>query len=177
MIHRVSDGLCRIGVLTEYEENRAVIRHLLEENQMEYHPLCERTFGAIIGQKNPLYYSQREEVELQELLQYPLLENYASPTDHAWVYGRVSTADLRNRIYVSDLGLALRLVADSDAVMIDTDDNHIYRKLYARTDYRFLPIKDFPKCRTGWVTLKGAQLAPMEQAFLKLLEQKALFAS
>ena len=176
VIQRVSDGTCRIGILTEYEENRAVFKHLLEDNDLEVHPLCERTFGAVIGERHPMYATANQEVELQELLQYPLLENYATPTDHAWVYRRAATSDLRNRIYVSDLGLALRLVAESNAVMINTNDNHVYRKLYAHTDYRFIPIKDFPKCRTGWATLQDTQLTTLEQAFVKLLEQKALFA-
>lgn len=176
VMHRVSDGICRIGVLTEYEENREIIKHYLEENDLEYHLLCERTLGAIVGRKNPLYYSERDEVELKELLQYPLLENYATPTDHSWVYSRTAATDIRNRIYVSDLGLALRLVADSEAVMIDTDDSHIYCKLYAHTDYRFISIKGFPKCKTGWIALRDTQLNVLEQAFIKLLEQKMLFA-
>ena len=175
VIRRVSDGTCRLGVLTEYAENREIIHHDIEENRLEYHVLCERTIGAIVGQKNPLYYSDCQEVDLQDLMQYPLLENYATPTDHAWVYTRSAAAEVKNRIYVSDLGLALRLVADTTAVMVDTDDNHIYRKLYARTDYRFIPIQGLPKCRTGWIALQNAQLTTLEQAFIKTLEQKALF--
>ncbi len=177
VLQRVSNGVCRIGVLTEYSENREIIKHTLEENDLEFHVLCERTLGAIVGRSNPLFYSDRTEVELAELQQYPLLENYATPTDHAWEYTRVSVSDSMARIYVSDLGLALRLVSDSDAVMIDTDDSRIYRKLYARTDYRFIPIKDYPQCKTGWIKLKDLQLTTMEQAFIKQLEQKMLFAS
>ena len=148
----------------------------MEENDLEYHVLCERTLGAIVGRNNPLFHSDRVEVELAELLQYPLLENYATPTDHAWEYTRVSVSDAKARIYVSDLGLALRLVSDSDAVMIDTDDSRIYRKLYARTDYRFIPIKDYPNCKTGWIKLKDIRLTAMETAFIKLLEEKMLFS-
>lgn len=176
VLHRVSGGVCGIGVLTEYSENREIIKHIIEENNMEHHVLCERTLGAIVGRNNPLFNSSREEVELAELLRYPLLENYATPTDHAWEYTRVSVSEANDRIYVSDLGLALRLVSDSAAVMIDSDDSSIYRKLYARTEYRFFPIKGYPKCKTGWIKLRDHQLTTMEQAFLKLFEQKTLFA-
>jgi DNA-binding transcriptional LysR family regulator len=176
VIQRVGTGICRIGILTEYSENSRTIHHMLEENDLEYHVLSERTLGAIVGKNNPLYLTGRSEIELEELLRHPVLENYATPTDHAWEYTRVSFNDANSRLYVSDLGLALRLVSDTDAVMIDTYDSSIYRNLYARTDYHFIPIRDYPKCKTGWLKLNDTKLTPLEIEFIKLLEQKMLLA-
>ena len=77
VIQRVGTGICRIGILTEYSENSRTIHHMLEENDLEYHVLSERTLGAIVGKNNPLYLTGRSEIELEELLRHPVLEEVA----------------------------------------------------------------------------------------------------
>ena len=98
----------------------------------------EAELGAIVGPNNPLYKLDRDEIELQELSSFTHLENYATPTDHAWEHRVLSEDGYRGRYVVSDLGLALRLVSETDAIMIDARDDEIYRGFYAKSDYRFL---------------------------------------
>ena len=77
---------------------------------------------------------------------------------------------------VSDLGLALRLVSETDAVMIDARDNEIYRRLYANNNYRFIPIRDYPRCKTGWIKRKALPLSAPAQEYIELLTEKAALA-
>ena len=112
-------------------------------------------------------------IELQELSRFTHLENYATPTDHAWKHRVLSEDGYRGRYVVSDLGLALRLVSETDAIMIDARDDEIYRGFDVRSDYRCLPIRDYPKCRTGWIKHKALPLTPLAQEYIDILTEKA----
>ena len=107
-------------------------------------------------------------IELQELSRFTHLENYATPTDHAWEHRVLSEDGYRGCYVVSDLGLALRLVSETDAIMIDARGG-----FYAKSDYRFLPIRDYPKCRTGWIKHKALPLTPLAQEYIDILTEKA----
>ena len=77
------------------------------------------------------------------------------------------------RYVVSDLGLALRLISETGAVMIDSKDDEIYKSFYAKNNYRFIPIRDYPKCKTGWIQHKALQLSPLAQEYVDLLTKMA----
>ena len=159
---------------------QSVTLRKLESENLEYHEIAQRQLGAIVGPNNPLYHYDQEEIELQELSRYTHLENYATPTDHAWEHRFLSEDGYRGRYVVSDLGLALRLVSvalrlvsETDAIMIDARDDEIYRGFYAKSDYRFLPIRDYPKCKTGWIKHKALSLTPLAREYLDILIEKA----
>lgn len=177
VIQTVIEGLCDIGILTLFSDNESVALRKIEDNGMEFHELTKRQLGAIIGPRNPLYEKPLEAVELAELARFPHLENYATPTDHSWEHRYISSEGYRANYMVSDLGLALRIVAETDAMMVDANDKEIYNTLYTHGKYRFIPIKDYPKCRTGWISSKHGTLSPLAEAYLSILQEKARFAT
>ena len=173
VIQLVREGISEIGILTLFSDTESVTLRKLESENLEYHEIAQRQLGAIVGPNNPLYHYDQEEIELQELSRYTHLENYATPTDHAWEHRFLSEDGYRGRYVVSDLGLALRLVSETDAIMIDARDDEIYRGFYAKSDYRFLPIRDYPKCKTGWIKHKALPLTPLAREYLDILIEKA----
>ena len=126
----------------------------------------------MVGPNNPLFHCESDSIELQELAKYPHLENYATPTDHAWEH-RMIPEGYPGRYVVSDLGLALRLISETGAVMIDSKDDEIYKSFYAKNNYRFIPIRDYPKCKTGWIRHKALQLSPLAQEYIAILTKMA----
>ena len=173
VIQLVREGISEVGVLTLFSDTESVTLRKVESENLEFHELAERQLGAIVGPNNPLYNLDRDEIELQELSRFTHLENYATPTDHAWEHRVLSEDGYRGRYVVSDLGLALRLVSETDAIMIDARDDEIYRGFYAKSDYRFLPIRDYPKCRTGWIKHRALPLTPLAQEYIDILTEKA----
>ena len=65
------------------------------------------------------------------------------------------------------------IVSETAAVMIDVRDDAIYQGLYAHSDYRFLPIKDYPACRTGWLKSRALPLSPLAEDFIAIFERMA----
>ena len=176
VIDLVSEGTCEVGILTLFSDTEDVTMRRLTQSSLEFCELAQRQLGAIVGPDNPLYLSGQDSVALEELSAFPLLENYATPTDHIWEHRLLPEAGSPGRYVVSDLGLALRLVRETGAVMIDADDA-IYRGFYACGDYRFLPIRDFPKCKTGWIRRMSLPLSPLAQEFIGILTEKAASAT
>ena len=176
VIELVREGISEVGVLTLFSDTEPVTMRKLESENLEYHEIARRQLGAMVGPNNPLYHSELESIDLQELSDYPHLENYATPTDHAWEHRMISADSFRGRYVVSDLGLALRLVSETSAIMIDARDDEIYRELYARSDYRFIPIRDYPKCKTGWIKHKALPLSPLAEEYIGILTKKAALA-
>ena len=173
VIEQVREGISEVGVLTLFSDTESVTLRTLAGEGLEYCEIARRRLGALIGPNNPLYHSDREDIALQELGAYPHLENYATPTDHAWEHRMLSEENYPGRYVVSDLGLALRLISDTDAIMIDARDDNIYREFYAKSDCRFIPIRDYPGCRTGWIRHKAVSLSPLAQEYIDILTKKA----
>ena len=176
VIDLVREGISEIGILTLFSDTESVTFRKLDSENLEYHEIARRQLGAIVGPNNALYQSELSETDLQELVNFPHLENYATPTDHAWEHRIIPEDGYRGRYVVSDLGLALRLVSETDAVMIDARDNEIYRRLYANNNYRFIPIRDYPRCKTGWIKRKALPLSAPAQEYIELLTEKAALA-
>lgn len=176
VIELVREGVSEVGVLTLFSDTESVSLRKLECENLEYHEIAQRQLGAMVGPKKPLYHSTRDSIELEELNKYPHLENYATPTDHAWEHRVLSEQGYRGRYVVSDLGLALRLVSETGAIMIDARDDEMYRDLYAKSDYRFIPIRDYPKCKTGWIKHKALPLTPLAEEYIAILTEKAALA-
>lgn len=173
VIQAVSDGLCEIGIVTLFFDNESITLHRLEEKNLEYHELAQRQLGAIVGSKNPLFNMEPDFVELADLADYPHLENYATPTDHSWEHKIISKDGYRSNYVMGDLGLALRLVEETDAIMVDAYDKEVYNNLYSHSGYKFIPILDYPKCRTGWIKVKHMSLSPLAEEYLSILAEKA----
>ena len=173
VIELVREGVSEVGILTLFSDTESVTLRKLESENLEYHEIAKRQLGAMVGPNNPLYHSGKESIDLQELSSYPHLENYATPTDHAWEHRVIPEDEYQGRYVVSDLGLALRLVSETCAIMIDARDDEIYRELYARSDYRFIPIRDYPKCKTGWIKHRALPLSPLAEEYIEILSDKA----
>lgn len=168
----VGEGICEIGIITLFSDTEEVTLRKLEQKNLVYHEIAKRQLGAMVGPNNPLFHCESDSIELQELAKYPHLENYATPTDHAWEH-RMIPEGYPGRYVVSDLGLALRLISETGAVMIDSKDDEIYKSFYAKNNYRFIPIRDYPKCKTGWIQHKALQLSPLAQEYVDLLTKMA----
>ena len=173
VIESVRDGRCELGILTLFADTEEVTLRRLESEGLEFRAVVKRRIGAIVGPKNPLYSSEKPCIELRELRGFPHLENYATPIDHSWEHRIAPPDGLSAQYAVSDLGLALRLVSETAAVMIDVRDDAIYQGLYAHSDYRFLPIKDYPACRTGWLKSRALPLSPLAEDFIAIFERMA----
>lgn len=171
VINLVGDGFYEIGIVTLFEGTEHIFKSNMEDKDIEWHEMTKRQLGAMVGPKNPLYDEYRNEITLDELKVYPHLENYATPTELPWeqVYG--STGEYRNEYLVSDLGIALRLVEETDAVLIDSYDNEIYRNLYKHCDFKFIPLVDYPECKTGWIKKRDFELSHMASEFIKIFTQ------
>ncbi len=173
VLQSVTEGLCEIGVITLFSENQTVTLRKLEAERIEFHEVAQRQLGAIVGPKNPLFSQGLDYVDIEDLWMYPHLENYATPTDHSWEHRFSPSNGYWSNYLVSDLALALRIVSDTDAVMIDAFDKDIYLDLYAKNDYKFIPIRDYPKCRTGWIKKKNVALSPIAEAYIEIFSEIA----
>ena len=81
--------------------------------------------------------------------------------------------DCSGSVTAADARLALRLVSETGAVMIDSDDDEIYNSFYAKNNFRFIPIRDYPKCKTGWIKHKALPLSPLAQEYVEILTKTA----
>lgn len=172
VIRNVADGRCEIGVITIYSSSQEITEKELENSSLEFHEMVERPVVAIVGPNNPMFYENREFVEQKELGNYPNLENYGTPQGLSWENPEHPDGGYRADYRVSDLGLALRIISTTDAVMVDVQDKEIYADLYGRENFRYIPVRDHPPCRTGWIKPKYITLSPLAEEYLQILEDE-----
>lgn len=174
VIRQVHSGLSEIGMVTLFSDSESVALKKIAENHLEFRKIIDRQLHAIIGPKNPLYMEERSSVRLGDLKDFPYIVNYASPSDYSWERTLDGRKRKRAEIQVSDLGCALRLISESDAIMIDTYDKNTYASFYATNNCRFVPIKDAPlACKLGWVRQKDRVPSEAAAEFIGILTEKA----
>ncbi len=172
LISKVRSGLAEIGIVTLFSDKKSLTLQKFRGSELEYHKLFDRELYAIVGPKNPLYQLKEEKVSVKQLQDFIYIANHNSPADSS-VQSAIAQDKEDHVVFgVSDLGLALKLVEQSHAVLIDTYEAQAFSIFYSPNKLRFLPIKDMPiNCQLGYVKRKDHQLSEVAKEFLNVLNQ------
>lgn len=64
-----------------------------------------------------------------------------------------------------------RLYAETDGVLIETDDRELYREFYQAEGLRFIPMSDESmKCTLGWISRKDTRLSEVARHYIEIMD-------
>lgn len=171
VVNSVAEGFAELGVVTIFPSSEALLGIMLENSKLEFHEVGKRSVCAIVGPQNPLYDMDREEVSLAELENFPRAEHYSSATHHTMGYDfAYQSIGIRSDIKVGDLGLARYIVANTDAVLVNSVSQTAFEKLYADYGCRCIRISDASmQTRYGWIKSIHRELSPIAKEYIEIL--------
>lgn len=170
-IDMVSRGIADLGVVSLFHGSESIAETRMENAGVLFHPLTERRLYAVVGTRNPFFSKDVERVSLEDLSGFPYFLNYDSVTEFSMERFMEKRDPLRSVIQVTDLACALRLVAETDGVLIETDDRELYREFYQAEGLRFIPMSDESmKCTLGWISRKDTRLSEVARHYIEIMD-------
>ena len=156
-----------IGILYLNDFNEQVIRKLLRENHLEFHPLFEASPHVFLGSNNPL--AQKEKVSLDDLAPYPCL-TFDQGIHNSFYYSEeiLSTVSRPKNIQVSDRATLFNLLVGLKGYTISTG---IISSDLNGENIVSIPLDSREKIRIGCITQKSMQLSPIGRRYIELLKE------
>lgn len=167
-------GLAELGVVTLFSDSDVITMKKFEEMDLAFHQIMDRNLYVVVGPKNPLFNQAVEEIRLEDLKDYPYIVNYEFPSDYSWVNFLKGRKRKRAEVQVSDLGVALKLIEETDGILVETFIKAIYQSLYGARNYKFILLSD-PQmtCKLGWIKKKDRPLTQIGEEFINIMTDKA----
>ena len=111
VIETVESGEAELGFLIYNSVQTKEVKHMLHYKNMEHNYLGTDTWYANVGPQSPLY--GREEVEAEELLQYPVVrmpDDYFSNLTFYLSVGGILLTEFKKVAYMSDNAAAINMM-------------------------------------------------------------------
>ncbi len=169
VIETVESGEAELGFLIYNSVQTKEVKHMLHYKNMEHNYLGTDTWYANVGPQSPLY--GREEVEAEELLQYPVVrmpDDYFSNLTFYLSVGGILLTEFKKVAYMSDNAAAINMMKYTEAFRFGS---RINSEDYALHGIRTIPIKDCGvEISLAWIRRKKEILSPVAREFAQMLE-------
>ncbi|MDE6456324.1 MAG: LysR family transcriptional regulator [Dysosmobacter sp.] len=170
VIEMVESGEADIGFVMSNQVQMKELRHVINFKGIELHVLGMDTWYANLGPAHPLY--DREEVTIQELLQYPFVrrpDDYFSNLTHYLEIDGVRLTNFTQVVYLNDTSAILSLLRSTDAFRFGPG---LSAGDFAAYDIRTIPIRNCKiQITSGWLKKKRGTLSREAEDFVSMLQK------
>ncbi|MET1031442.1 LysR family transcriptional regulator [Domibacillus tundrae] len=166
IIEDVKNLRSEIGILYISSFNEKVMRQLLKDEQLLFHPLFEADPHIFVSTQNPL--AQKASVTLEDLEAYPRL-SFEQGEFNSFYYAEeiFSTLPRPKSIQVSDRATLFNLLIGLNGYTISTG---ILSEDLNGSDIVPVPLQAEEKITVGWIVHEKTQLGRMAHVYLKELQ-------
>lgn len=166
IIEDVKNLRSEIGILYISSFNEKVMRQLLKDEQLLFHPLFEADPHIFVSTQNPL--AQKASVKLEDLEAYPRL-SFEQGEFNSFYYAEeiFSTLPRPKSIQVSDRATLFNLLIGLNGYTISTG---ILSEDLNGSDIVPVPLQAEEKITVGWIVHEKTQLGRMAHVYLKELQ-------
>ncbi|WP_046179583.1 LysR family transcriptional regulator [Domibacillus tundrae] len=166
IIEDVKNLRSEIGILYISSFNEKVMRQLLKEESLLFHPLFEAKPHVFVSAQNPL--AGKSSVTLEELEEYPRL-SFEQGEFNSFYYAEeiFSTLPRQKSIHVSDRATLFNLLIGLNGYTISTG---ILSEDLNGSDIVPVPLQAEEKITVGWIVHEKTQLGRMAHVYLKELQ-------
>lgn len=170
VIELVENGEAEIGFIMSNHVQDKELNHMLKYKGLEMHLLGTDTWYANLGPAHPLY--DREEVTMQELLDYPFVrlpDDYFSNLTHYLEIDGVELNRFKRTIYANDSAAIIAFLSRTDAFR--------FGPKLSEEDFKKYGIKTIPirncniRITVGWIMKRKQILSSEAVAFVAELEK------
>lgn len=168
VLEHVRDMVSEVGVLAYSHSTEDMIRRLLKEYQLEFHPLMKRDTYIYISKNHPL--ADRKELSLEDLKDYPCVTfGQESQTEHYLSEEPLSEYNFEKVIRTNDRATSVEVIVGLQGYSIGTG---IMAESKAIADeIRTIKLKEEDTLTIGYIVRKGRQLSEIGEAYVEELNR------
>jgi DNA-binding transcriptional LysR family regulator len=162
VIEDVKNFRSEIGVLYINDFNRQVLTKLIDESNLEFHPLFDCSIYAYLWKGHPLF--QKKEVTLEELQDYPCLA-FDQGSNNSFYFAEevLSTYDYKRLIHASDRATLLNLMVGLNGYTLCSG---IICEELNGDDYGAVKLASDEKMTIGYLTRKRMMISELGQEYI-----------
>ncbi len=170
VIEMVESGEADIGFVMSNQMQLKELRHIINFKGIDLHVLGTDTWYANLGPAHPLY--SRDEVTIQELLQYPFVrrpDDYFSNLTHYLEIDGVRLTSFTRVLYANDSAAILSILHATDAFRFGPG---LSAGDFAAYGIRTVPIRNCKiQITSGWIQRKRGSLSEEAADFVAMLQK------
>ncbi|MDT8861401.1 LysR family transcriptional regulator [Alkalihalobacillus sp. MEB130] len=166
IIEDVKNLRSEIGILYVSSFNEKVMKQMLKEEGLEFHPLFEAAPHIFVSSENPL--ASKKTVSLEDLEAYPRL-SFEQGEFNSFYYSEeiFSTIPHKKSIQVSDRATLFNLLIGLNGYTISTG---ILNSDLNGSNIVSVPLEEDETISVGWIVHKKTQLTRMANLYLQELK-------
>ena len=162
-IENVRDYKSELGILYLDDFNREYFTKLLEENNLEFHPLQDCSTCVYLWREHPL--AGRAELSLEDLEPYPCIAFEIGKQNSLFLSEEVmSTYQYRQLIRVSDRATVLNFMKGLNGYTLCSG---IICEQLNGSEYRAIPLSNGGVMRIGYIQRRGSVLSQLGDLYLQ----------
>ncbi len=166
-IENVRDYKSELGILYQDDFNQRYISKLLDENNLEFHPLKDCSTCVYLWQGHPL--AARPELTMADLEPYPCIAFEVGKENSLFLAEEVmSTYPYRQLIRVCDRATALNFMKGINGFTLCSG---IICEELNGSEYKAVPLGGGGIMRIGYIQRRGSELSRLGALYLKEVRQ------
>lgn len=163
VIEDVKNFRSEIGILFINEFNQRILKKLISESELEFHPLMECEIYAYMWKGNPL--AEKKEVTLEELEDYPCLAfEQGSYNSFYFAEEVLSTYEYKQLIRANDRATLLNLMKGLNGYTLCCG---IICEVLNGEEYCAVRLKSEERMTIGYIKRKRMALSPLGEKYLE----------
>ena len=172
----VAGSVAEIGITHLWTCYKAGFLKQLIARGLQYYPIANLDVAITVGEKNPLFYSDQDEISGAELKDFPAIKYvYMDSGPYADIYKRLRLPDAGSYFVVSSRSILYETLRSSDAYYL----NSIYPSDVLKTEiptsysgFRTLRLKDCTiRSEIAWIKRESYTLSPLAEEVINRVTQ------
>lgn len=170
-IANVQSGISEVGVITLFSNTKAMYLRSILLYRLEYHKLSDRQIYVVIGQNNPLYYTEKETIGLDDLDDYAFAFYNDLITESSLRQLFAGQHRTKADITTSTMESLLNLVAHTNAFTLETYNPTVIQAVKFQKELRYIPLEHSEiEWEFGWICNQNKPLSPLAEEYIEGLK-------
>lgn len=168
----VAEGICDIGLVYYDSDLEKDFQKMLRLKQLRYGNIYQTEARAVIGKGHPLYSSDINEIDAQELLRYPMIAHDQTTAKDYFRSVFLHTTHDNLRSIITDRGTLYEMLEFSDGYCMGLSNDIVYENIPRQPGTRELKIRGSgtPMRRNvAWIASANVDFMPLAKEYIDLI--------
>lgn len=165
VLRDVRDAKSEIGILSYSKSNEKIVRKILKEYQLVFHPLMQREAYIYLWKGHPL--AEKEELSLGELSEYPCISfEQDNQSEFHLQEEALGFYNYERTIKTNDRATSMEILAGLNGYTVGTG---IASSSVLSSELVSIKLKEEDPLTIGYILRKGGNLSPIAKQYIEEL--------
>lgn len=168
-INMVASGVAEVGLIRIWNCYLPLVRQQMKSKGVQFFPLESLQLAITVGKNNPLYYSEKNFVTVEQLSLYPMvMNNFTDKGPYADILDRLKLNTFADRFVTDSRTVIHEYVIQTDAWYLNSDHS-ILKDTHFDDERSLILLQDEIRSEIGWIKRSGVEPSLLGSEFIDIL--------